>query len=149
MKNIQIYDMTVEDYEKIKNHLILEFDSFWTPEILKSEIDEKNRIYIVAKENGNIVGFAGMLINNKEAEIMNIVTKVSQRDRGIGNLLLDKIIEISKKNSIEKIFLEVNENNHIALKLYEKVGFQKIAIRKKYYNNKEDAIIMSKKINNL
>lgn len=149
MENIKIGDMTLIDYEQIKDILISDFDDFWTPETLKSEIQGENKKYIVAKENKDIVGFAGILLNFEEAEIMNIVTKISKRGQGIGNLLLRKIIEIAKINHIDKIFLEVNENNQIALQLYEKAGFEKISLRKKYYNHQEDAIIMSKNINNL
>lgn len=149
MENIKIGDMTLIDYEQIKDILISDFDDFWTPETLKSEIQGENKKYIVAKENKDIVGFAGILLNFEEAEIMNIVTKISKRGQGIGNLLLRKIIEIAKINHIDKIFLEVNENNQIALQLYEKAGFEKISVRKKYYNHQEDAIIMSKNINNL
>lgn len=149
MENIKIGDMTLIDYEQIKDILISDFDDFWTPETLKSEIQGENKKYIVAKENDDIVGFAGILLNFEEAEIMNIVTKISKRGQGIGNLLLRKIIEIAKTNHIDKIFLEVNENNQIALQLYEKAGFEKISVRKKYYNHQEDAIIMSKNINNL
>ena len=149
MENIKIGDMTLIDYEQIKDILISDFDDFWTPETLKSEIQGENKKYIVAKESEEIVGFAGILLNFEEAEIMNIVTKISKRGQGIGNLLLRKIIEIAKTNHIDKIFLEVNENNQIAMQLYEKAGFEKISVRKKYYNNQEDAIIMSKNINNL
>ena len=50
---------------------------------------------------------------------------------------------------IEKIFLEVNENNDIARKFYSKMGFEEIGIRPNYYSGNEKGIIMSKNINNL
>lgn len=149
MKNIQIFEMTIEDYEQIKDILISDFDDFWSPEILKSEILGQNKKYIVAKKQNEIVGFAGIMISDIEVEIMNIVTKKSERGNGIGKILLNKIIEISKNNSTQNIFLEVNENNVIARKMYENAGFLQIGERKDYYNSHEKAIIMSKKVNNL
>ena len=87
-----------------------------------------------------------MIILPDDIEITNIVTKKSERKKGIGKLLLDKIIEISKEEKKELLSLEVNEKNLIAINLYSKFGFEKVGIRKKYYNGIEDAIIMTKKI---
>lgn len=143
---IEINKMTLEDYDKIKDNLQKDFDDFWTPTILESELKNENSRYVVAKENNKIVGFAGMIILPDDIEITNIVTKKSERKKGIGKLLLDKIIEISKEEKKELLSLEVNEKNLIAINLYSKFGFEKVGIRKKYYNGIEDAIIMTKKI---
>ncbi len=143
---IEINKMTLEDYEKIKDNLQKDFDDFWTPTILENELKNENSRYVVAKENNKIVGFAGIIILPDDIEITNIVTKKSERKKGIGKLLLDKIIEISKEEKKELLSLEVNEKNLIAINLYSKFGFEKVGIRKKYYNGIEDAIIMTKKI---
>ena len=142
MDNIEFSNMTLQDFEKIKDNLISDFDDFWSPQILKSELIGENKKYIVAKQNEQIVGFAGVLLNIDEAEILNIVTKKEMRQKGIGTLLLKKIMEICKKENIQKIFLEVNEKNAEAVKLYEKACFEKISTRRKYYNSRDDAIIM-------
>ena len=57
------------------------------------------------------------------------------------NYAINKISKTTKK---ETISLEVNEKNTIAIKLYEKFGFEKVGLRKKYYNEKDNAIIMTK-----
>ena len=77
---------------------------------------------------------------------MNIVVKKDFRNIGIGALLLDYMIYYSKNIDLKTITLEVNEINIPAIKLYEKFDFEKLGIRKKYYNGENDAIIMSKKI---
>lgn len=141
---IKIEKMNLKDYEQIKDKLQNEFDNFWTDTILKSELENENSIYIVAKKNENIVGFAGIIILPDDVEITNIVTKKTERKKGIGKMLLDKLIEISKTTKKETISLEVNEKNTIAIKLYEKFGFEKVGLRKKYYNEKDNAIIMTK-----
>lgn len=136
--------MTLADFEEIKDILVEEFDNFWKPSILESELKSENSKYIVAKENEKIVGFAGLWFSPIDAEITNIVTKKSERKRGIGTLLLDKLIEMAKEANRDNISLEVNENNVAAGILYENAGFEIAGIRKNYYNGKENAIIMTK-----
>lgn len=136
--------MNLEDYEEIKDILIDEFDEFWKPSILESELKSENSKYIVAKENGIIVGFAGLWFSPVDAEITNIVTRKTERKRGIGKALLDRLIEMAREEKRDNISLEVNENNVPAGCLYEKAGFEIAGIRKKYYNGKDNAIIMTK-----
>lgn len=147
MENILINKMTNEDLEKIKDNLSKEFDNFWDYEILKEELNSRTSKYIVAKKSNNsIVGFAGIKIILDEAEIMNIVTKKEERHQGIGKLLLNEIIKISKENNIYLINLEVNAKNTIAINLYKKYNFKEVGLRKKYYNGQDDAILMTLKI---
>jgi len=77
-----------------------------------------------------------------EADIMNVVTKKDKRNLGIASNLLEELIRIAKEKNINKLTLEVNENNLSAIHLYEKFGFKKIAERKNYYNNTYTAFIM-------
>jgi len=140
--------MTIKDFYEIKDILISDFDDFWNLQLLENEIKAENRKYIVAKLENKIVGFAGIMLVKPDIEIMNIVTKKNNRNQGIGSLLLEKIIDIGEKNNFEKIFLEVNEKNIVARKLYEKYGFIEIGLRPKYYSNVDNAIIMSKSVGN-
>lgn len=143
---IEIRKMTLEDFDNIKQNLQDEFDEFWNSSILKSELESENSYYITAIENGSIVGFAGILITPDCTEITNIVTKKSERKKGIGRILLEKLIEISKGLGKTQITLEVNENNSPAISLYESFQFERVGLRKKYYNKENDAIIMTKNI---
>lgn len=149
MEMVEILKMTLEDYEQIKENLTSDFDDFWNASVLKSELLGEQKEYLVAKKNGEIVGFAGILRNPPEMEIMNIVTKKQERKKGIGAFLLNKMLEIAENNQVETIFLEVNEKNVVAKKLYENAGFCQIGRRKNYYGVGENAILMSKKGNNL
>lgn len=139
-----IKKMTLIDFENIKEKLQEDFDEFWNSSILKSELENENSKYIVAKENNEIIGFAGIIVTPVDVEITNIVTKKSKRKKGIGKSLLDKLIEMAKELKSETISLEVNEKNNIAIHLYEKCGFEKVGLRKKYYNGIDNAIIMTK-----
>ena len=146
-KQIKISKMSLEDFELIKSTLITEFDDFWNSETLENELKSKNSYYIVAKINNDIVGFAGIKVVLDEADIMNIVTKKDMRNLGIGSALFKAIIDYSKNNGINKLTLEVNENNLSAIHLYKKYGFEKIAERAKYYNGTDTAVIMQLYLN--
>ena len=143
---IEIYDMGLKDFEEIKNILESDFDDFWSPNILENELLGENRNYFVAKKENVTIGFVGVMLNFPEMEIMNIVIKKSERRKGIGKLLLNKIIEFAKQNNYERIFLEVNENNFPAIKMYENFYFVQKGFRKNYYKNSENAIIMDKEL---
>lgn len=146
-ESIKIFSMTLEDLEQIKEELEENFDKFWTYGILKSEIANINSKYIVAKCKEEIVGFAGITLILDEANIMNIVTKKEKRRQGIGTILLENLIKISKELKAKSITLEVNINNNEAINLYKKFKFEEVGLRKKYYNNIDDALIMTKDCN--
>ena len=143
LSDIKISKMNIDDLNIIKNNLLTDFDNFWTFDILKNELECKNSLYFVAKLNNEIHGFAGIQIILDECELMNIVTKKAYRKNGIGNLLLNLIINKSKELKLTKINLEVSNTNITAINLYKKAGFIKVGLRNKYYNNENSAILMS------
>lgn len=142
MENIIIDEMTFKDYEKIKRNLQTEFDEFWTPEILKKELENPNSKYIVAFENDNIVGFAGITYNFDYVEIMNIAIKKDMRRKGIATKLMKKLLLLATEYNVSKIALEVDEKNISARNLYNKLGFKEVGARRNYYNGNGDAILM-------
>lgn len=80
-KEIEISVMNISDLNKIQNTLETEFDDFWNYNVFKSEIQNPNSIYFVAKCNDEIIGFAGVLMIIDTAEITNIVIKKSFRGK--------------------------------------------------------------------
>ncbi len=142
-EKIKIMDMTMEGIETIAPNFQTEFDEFWNINNLRNDFANPNSKYFVAKIDDEIVGFAGILKICDEANIMNIATKVSKRHLGIGTKLLEALISSAKEMGCTSITLEVNDHNTVAINLYEKFNFKRIGIRKKYYNNTDDAIIMT------
>ena len=140
---MEIFTMTLEDLEQMKNTLYSDFDNFWSYNVLKQELENKNTTYIVAKENDEVVGFAGLSTCLDEATLNNIVVKKSHRNRGIGGELLEALIELCSELRMKTFTLEVDTENEPAIHLYEKFGFENLGIRKKYYNNTRGAFIMS------
>lgn len=145
--DLKLSKMSIENLKSIKNVLASDFDNFWSYDVLEEELECDNSYVIVAKADENtIVGFAGLKVILDEADIMNIVVKKDFRHNGIGSVLLENLINYSKDLNLKTITLEVNENNLSAIRLYDKFSFDKLGIRKNYYDGKSDAIIMSKKL---
>ena len=144
--NYRIEKMSLDDCTRLSQNLLNDFDDFWTPSSLMTELKNENNYFIVAKEDDIIVGFAGMLVNIDYTEILNIVVHNDFRRKGIAQLLLDSIIEYTKQLQKNSITLEVNEQNTAAIKLYVKNDFKEVGRRKKYYNNTNDAILMTKEL---
>ncbi len=142
-EKIEISQMTHDDIELISKNFNEEFDKFWSVDNLKNDFNNPNSSYFIAKLNDEIVGFVGTLKIIDELNIMNIATKVNKRSLGIASKLLSYIIDYSKSIGCKSITLEVNENNLPAIHLYEKFNFKRIGLRKKYYNNTDNAILMT------
>jgi len=147
MYNVNINKMSIEDLKTIKDDFTTNFDEFWTSSVLEEELKNKNSYYIVAKQNEEIVGFAGIWFSVDDIHITNIVVRKDLRGNGIGSILLKELIKISKSTDKQFLTLEVKDTNEPAKILYAKYGFKVQGIRKKYYNSKEDAIIMTLIIN--
>lgn len=145
--NIVITKMQFEDLQKIKQNLQSDYDDFWNLDVISEELKCDNSIYVVAKSQDEIMGFAGIKVILDEAELMNIVTKKDSRNLGIATKMMEKIIQICKENKVSKINLEVNVKNTIAIKLYKKYNFKEVGLRKKYYNNTDDALLFTLNLN--
>ena len=139
---MEIKKMTLRDLDEISNNLN-NFDDFWTVGIFKEELNNPNCHYIIAIDNNEIFGFAGISCVVDEATINNIAVRSDKRNCKIGSLLLENLITISKSLHSSFLTLEVNVNNTPAIKLYEKFGFKNLGIRKNYYNGDTNAYIMT------
>lgn len=100
----------------------------------------------VFQEQGEIVAYGVMSVAALEAHILTIVVQPARQGCGLGNLMLQHLLQIAKRQRAETIFLEVRPTNAAAIALYEKTGFKVIGRRPNYYpasHGREDAIVMS------
>ncbi len=134
-----------EVYEIEKNS----FSIPWTKQSLTQELlENKIAIYIMAVEDNNILGYAGMWHVVTEGHITNIAVKEECRKRGVGSALLKGLINIAEQKGMIGLTLEVRVGNAAAMKLYSNYGFKVEGYRKEYYSDtKEDAVVMWKYLN--
>lgn len=131
---MKITKMTISDLEEISDILETEFDDFWNINILCNALKDVNSYYIICKYKNEIIGFAGIKIILDSAELENIVVKKFYRGQGFSTAILNQMINIAKQKKCNQLNLEVSSANNIAINLYEKLGFKKVGIRKRYYN---------------
>ena len=118
----------------------------WSRQSFVNELEAPERsVFLAATENGKVVGYGGFWLIVDEINIVTVAVTADHRKKGIGKALIEKLLELGKRKGAKIATLEVRVSNEPAIKLYEKFGFIRIAIRKGYYtNNKEDAMVMWK-----
>jgi len=116
----------------------------WKRSFFESEFSGKLSTILVSRSNpdGKADGFIVFRTIDDMAEINNIAVRINRRRSGIAAGLISSLIDISVKNGVSVIFLEVRSENYSAIKLYERSGFELSGKRKDYYNSpKDDALI--------
>lgn len=146
-EDLEIRKMNEKDIDEVYEINRLSFSFPWSRESFERELSS-NKIahYFVAVKDNKIVGYIGFWQIFQEAQITTIAVHPDFRRKGIGEVLLDYVIDLCEKNSIKEIVLEVRVSNTIAQNLYFKKGFKKVGIRKWYYRDGEDALVMIKKL---
>ncbi len=142
MNNLVIRPMTKNDIDQVYK---VEVDCFEDPWSKKSLMDEmKNNVarYLVAELNSVIVGYVGVWFIVDEGHITNVAVHSDYRGQKIGDKLVSEMVKLCKSAGLVSMTLEVRRSNTVAQNLYRKYGFKMAGVRKEYYNNREDAIIM-------
>lgn len=146
--DIDIEEATQENLDEI---LEIERSSYlapWSRETFSAELSENDFSTIIlarAKKRNicpGILGFCCYWVVSSEIHITNIAVHHQYRRKGVAGQLLHHVIDAAEGTGAELLTLEVRMSNKNAQSLYKKFGFQKVAVRKKYYPDHEDALIM-------
>lgn len=118
----------------------------WPIEQFRAELTGKTRKFLVAEEAGQIIGYAGAFLPSVggEADIMTVAVAPEFRRKGIATSFIKELEEWAKSRGADSMMLEVITTNKSAISLYEKLGYQKLNIRKNYYGYGNDAQIMKR-----
>lgn len=120
------------------------FATAWTEDFFRHELHNPiSRFYVLEKDK-KIVGYIIIWIVADESHIANIAVHPEFRSAGLGGKLLNFAFEIAQRNGAKTITLEVNEHNEAARRLYEKYRFSVTGRRSHYYENKDDALILTR-----
>lgn len=116
----------------------------WSPNLFLTEMAEtKNRCYLVARIDREVVGYGGLICYGEEAHITNIAVDPAHYRRRIGTRLLHDLMLAAVDLGAEAVSLEVRVSNWGAQRMYGGFGFRPVGVRKNYYQEiSEDALIM-------
>ena len=142
---LQIRRMKEEDVEIVARLEREIFPDPWSIESFYYEVGNIKLSYpCVLTQDSIILGYAVVWYFAGELHIGNLAVDPQWQKRGFGKKLLEHILE--KFARAEVAYLEVRKSNTAAIRLYEKFGFIPLSVRKGYYSNGEDAIVMFKKM---
>lgn len=120
-------------------------DEAWSETMFWSELAEADsRHYLVAVSDSELIGYAGLCTYPpNEAYVQTIAVAPSHQGHGLGTRLLVQLIDESTRRDCKHLDLEVRADNGVAIALYERHGFQRIGIRRRYYQpSGVDAVVM-------
>jgi ribosomal-protein-alanine N-acetyltransferase len=103
----------------------------------------RDRIYLVARHDGEVIGYGGLMLTGREAHITTIAVDPEFQRRGLGMKIMGGLMDAAIREKADSVSLEVRKTNTGAQKMYERFGFRPVGIRKGYYiETGEDAVVM-------
>lgn len=121
------------------------FSDPWSENSIAYELTSKLSYWLVAVENGEVVGYVGSQSVLGESDMMNVAVHPDHRRKGIAQALIVALSEGLKDRGNVALTLEVRASNDPAIALYGKLGFEQVGRRPNYYRNpREDALILRK-----
>lgn len=141
-----IKSLSKEDLEIILDLYNRDFSDGWTENMMLSSFSSGRFLCFGAFTDNQLIGVISVTINFDEADIESVVVSSRMRKKGVASLLINHTISNLREKNIKKIFLEVRKGNIPAINLYKKHGFTDLSVRKKYYFDGEDALVLVKEI---
>ncbi|MEO0021626.1 MAG: ribosomal protein S18-alanine N-acetyltransferase [candidate division WOR-3 bacterium] len=117
------------------------FPNPWRRSFFLSDIHRPDGLCIVAENENRVVGYL-IAWGRIEVHIANIAVAAEWRNHGIGTELMRRALEFATGQQAESVFLEVRISNTGAQRFYRRFGFVPTYVRRGYYENGEDALIM-------
>ena len=143
MPDVTIGLMTLEDVDAVHAIEAATFPVPWSRDSFEKEVTEnKCARYLVLKEDGECVAYAGMWLVLDEGHVTNIAVRPDKRRMGYGESITKALIRLGADTGLRFLTLECRRSNTAAQALYHKLGFVDVGYRKRYYENTEDALIM-------
>lgn len=140
---VRIEPMTAKDLREVMAIERASFKDPWAQVAFERELENQFSRQVVARDmEGRVVGYAIYWVAGPEYHILNIAVRADCRRRGVGRMLMNRIIADAKRDRAEFIALEVRPSNVAARTFYRKYGFVTVGIRPGYYNDGEDAEVM-------
>ena len=116
----------------------------WSQQQFVQELRNPVASLLLGEIENRIVGYICYWLIDGEMEILNLATAPKVRRKGVAAQLMDEAFSRCEAKNLSTAWLEVRAANHPAMTLYRRSGFKSSGIRKGYYRDGEDAIVMVK-----
>ncbi|ABU81760.1 ribosomal protein S18-alanine N-acetyltransferase [Ignicoccus hospitalis] len=144
---VRLRNPTPSDAKRIYEIEVSSFDHPFSFLVILSQVILHGDTSLVAEVNGKVVGYAIAAKEvDKKLHLLNFAVDPQYRGLGIGSALLESLEKLAKKKGLKSIYLEVEEDNYRAMRLYKKMGFVEVGRIRKYYPWGKDAIVMVKEV---
>lgn len=139
-----VREMQLDDLSEV---MVIENENFsvpWTEMGFFTFLLRDDTLFLVAEEDGKILGYMGIMMVLDEGEITNVSVSKYARHRGVGRALVGEMLLRMRNRGVITLHLEVRKSNAAAIALYRSFGFVQDGERKMYYEEPvEDAVLMS------
>lgn len=115
------------------------YEQPWSATVWADELSQDTRTYLVAEVDGEVVGYAGVMVVGEDAHVTTVVS--SGTVPRLGTKLMLELVREAIEAGAEHLTLEVRTKNGRAQELYRRFGLAPVGVRKHYYRG-EDALIM-------
>ena len=123
------------------------FSDPWSEKSVASELDNPLSLWLIAEADGVVAGYVGSQTVLDSADMMNLAVSQDFRRQGIGEQLVNSLTEALAEKGVKTLLLEVRISNEPAKELYQKLGFEIVGKRARYYEKPwEDALILRKEL---
>lgn len=137
-------EMQSQDLSRVVELEKICFSDPWTEEMFSSGLSVPFFTGLVIESEGELLAYACSSCLFEDAELLNIAVRPQSRGLGLAKRLMTEIEERAKQSGATRILLEVRKSNEPAQGLYRAFSYSEIAVRKKYYEDGEDALVMEK-----
>ena len=146
MSDIIIIKATADDVPAIAGLEKTSIPQPWSEAAFADALTQENAVTLVAEIYGAIAGFITGVFLFDNADIYSVATAEQHRKKGIGGKLMQAFFD-TLPNGVDTVGLEVRESNLAAISLYEKHGFERVGLRKNFYEQpRENAVLYTKQL---
>jgi ribosomal-protein-alanine N-acetyltransferase len=144
---VVLTELTAADIDAVVEIERRSFDRPWSRTLFLRELESDISRTILAregKERGAVLGYVCRWLIVDEVQILNLAVHPDRRRRGIGRLLMQRVLDEAAENKVRTMTLEVRDGNEAAMRLYEGLGFERAGVRRAYYGQGRDGVLMTR-----
>jgi ribosomal-protein-alanine N-acetyltransferase len=121
----------------------LSFRAPWSRRVFEEELGRDFAYLKVVRDGDRVAAFVNYWVVADEIHILNVATHPEWRRRGIARRMMEHVMRAARLRRSSLLTLEVRRANLAAQELYRSLGFEVVGVRPRYYENNEDALVMS------